>query len=243
VDLPIKDPEDYLQAARERDLEEGYTAFQRRVGALPNRIFRWRNNVPGFKRAEKQIKERWARKLVTETKKELRKQEASAVIAEAQELKERRTDLAILRRHAEQFKAPESDGATLNEHQETFLRAMEEHDDRVAALAISGVTWQVVQTWARESKDFHARYLAIMSKWVVGVEDATMRKAKGGNIRAAQMYLQAHDPARYSPRVKIEHSGSVAVTAEGVEHQRQQWLAKFSEGDRVLEAIEVANGD
>jgi hypothetical protein len=232
----VATPEEYLGLLEDRPDDQTETAFNESLLVVPSVVRGWAIDTKGFAAEREKIRERrkW---------KGAREAQAANVIDRATTLAAERQKLAALRRQSDQMQnVPEGEEADLSADQKAFLEAMEEHDDRLQALKAVGVSWSTVQGWARESKAFYSRYLSIMGKWVIGVEDATMRKARDGNVRAAQMYLQAHDPARYSPRVKVEHSGTLAVTAEGAESQKS-WLDQFIETRAIRGQLkEVGSG-
>jgi hypothetical protein len=207
-------PATYLTALRDAPEGKLVRDIIAELGVFEWTLSRWRKKVPGFKDEERQIK---ARKRTLRSGKAHSADRASAAAA-----------LAAARAAVAEKRAAAAPGEALEEPYERFLAVMDAQDDRAAALRETGLSWDEVQTFAKGSEAFSRRYTAILDRWRLGVEDATMRAGKEGDMGAARMYLQAHDPLHFTPRMKIDHRHDVQVTAAGAAGQRP-WLNRFRE--------------
>jgi hypothetical protein len=170
--------------------------------------------VAGFKDEERQIK--------------ARKRKVKAGAARKADSASAAASLAAARQSVAAARATPARGEVLEEPYERFLAVMDAQDDRAAALRETGLSWEEVQAFGKTSEAFSRRYTAILDRWRLGVEDATMRAGKEGDMGAARMYLQAHDPLHFTPHMKIDHRHQVQVTAAGAAGQRP-WLNRFKE--------------
>ena len=207
-------PAAYLTALRDAPEGKLVKDILAEMGIAYWTLSRWRQKVAGFKDEERQIKAR---------KRKLRSgaaRQADAASAAA--------SLAAARQSVAAARAEPAKGERLKEPYERFLTVMDAQDDRAAALRDTGLSWEEVQAYGKTSEAFSRRYTAILDRWRLGVEDATMRAGKEGDMGAARMYLQAHDPLHFTPRMKIDHRHDVQVTAAGAAGQRP-WLDRFRE--------------
>ena len=218
---------DYL--AQLRVLEPGDTeaALRKRLGVWPMQMTRWRKGTVGFRKEEAKIRAR--RKSVEEA--ELRaaglRREAGAQQRERARVGAAARASADLDTPADASRETINDPEPLDPRMQAFLDALRDHDDRSAALDAAGITsWEEVQAYARATPAFARRYTDIMTMQLFRVEDAVRRKGAKGDTKAAQIYLQGADPSKYSTKLDVRHSGSVAVTAEDAAGQAS-WLASF----------------
>lgn len=177
-------------------------------------LTRWRQKVAGFKDEERQIK--------------ARKRKLRSVPALAADAASAAASLASARRSVASGRAAAARGEVLEEPYERFLQVMDAQDDRAAALRDTGLSWDEIQAYAKGSQAFSRRYTALLDRWRLAVEDATMRKGALGDVVAAKMYLQAHDPLHFTPKMRVEGQVNVQVTAAGAAAQRP-WLDRFRE--------------
>lgn len=207
-------PATYLTALREAPEGKRVQDILAELGIFCWTLSRWRQKVAGFKDEERQIKAR-KRKLRSEPAKK-----ADAASAAAH--------LAAARQRVAAARAQKRGGERLEKRFEHFLAVMDAQDDRAAALRETGLSWEEIQDYGKTSPAFSRRYTAILDRWRLAVEDATMRSGAGGDMAAARMYLQAHDPLHFTPRLKVNHHHDVQVTAAGAAGQRP-WLDRFHE--------------
>ena len=225
-------PEDYLAAIRLPPDGESDLALRKRLGMRRATLTGWRQRIPGFRAEEARIMRR--RKAVVEAEKK-----AAGVKLEARaQQSERRRVAAAARTRRDLAAAPgQDDGAALEPRMQAFLDALRDLDDRAGAMEAAGIaSWSEIQDYSAAEPRFAARYAAVQVLQLFRVEDAVRRKGAGGDVKAAQIFLQANDPAKYSSKMQINHTGLIAVTQADVKEQ-ENWLASFRAAAKPVRQI------
>lgn len=218
-------PQAYLDALRLAPTEESEIDFRKRIEVPSSKVAYWRARTPGFKQEEERARTRRIALAAAVQKAAGTKREAEFQQAE-------RAQVAAAARGAQAVAALEPDfdpEEIISPEFQAFLDALRVHDDRKMALDEAGIEWIDVQTYAQKNPTFKARYMAILSSQLVQVEDAVRRKGAKGDVKAAEIYLRATDPNKYSTKVDLRHSGTVDVTASDAAAQLS-WLQTFRQG-------------